>query len=124
MYTLGYAWTKSFGAAFVAGLLFAFHPARISDPVHLNVVGNAWTPLALLLAHRLFQRRRWRDAAGLTFFAGLQMLESFYPLFTLAIIAALHGFVPSRAKPHSEPRQAAHPGILGRDNAHSAQLLL
>jgi hypothetical protein len=91
MYALGYAWTKSVGAAFVAGLLFGFHPARISDPVHLNVVGNAWTPLALLFAHRLFQRYQWRDAAGLILFFGLQMLESFYPLFMLAIITGVYG---------------------------------
>jgi hypothetical protein len=91
MYALGYAWTKSVGAAFVAGLLFGFQPARISDPIHLNVVGNAWTPLALLFAHRLFQRDRWRDAVGLILFFGLQMLESFYPLFTLVIITAVYG---------------------------------
>jgi hypothetical protein len=91
MYALVYAWTKSVGAAFIAGLLFGLHPARIYDPIHLNVVGNVWTPLALLFAHRLFQTRRWRDAAGLTLFFGLQTLESFYPLFTLTLIASVYG---------------------------------
>jgi hypothetical protein len=91
MYALVHYWTASPGAAFVAGLLFAIHPNRVVDPGHPFVHGNQWTPLALLFAHRLFVRRRWRDAAGLVLFVGLQLLESFYQVVALAILGGTYG---------------------------------
>jgi hypothetical protein len=91
MYTLAYSWTRNVSAAFTAGFLFGLHPARLSHlPYHPFVIGSAWTVLALLFAHWLFRRQRWGDMAGLTLCAGLQMLESFYPLFTLIILGGVY----------------------------------
>lgn len=91
MFALALSWTGSVPAAFVAGLLFAFHPARLSNPAHPFVHGNLWTPLALLAAERLFARRRWRDAAGLALFLVLQLLESLYQVIALAILGGTFG---------------------------------
>ena len=91
MYALAYSWTRSAGAAFVAGLLFAFHPSRVGNPAHPFVHGNQWAPLVLLFAHRLFARERWRDAAGLGLFLGLQLLESFYQVVALVVLGGTYG---------------------------------
>jgi acetyl esterase/lipase len=86
MYALAYHWTRSAGAAFVAGLLFAFHPVRVGNPAKPFLHANQWTPLVLLFAHRLFVRRRWRDAAGLVLCTSLQLLESFYQVLALLLV--------------------------------------
>jgi hypothetical protein len=91
MYVLVYCWTGSAGAAFVAGLLFGFDPARINDPGHASVHANMWTPLALLFAQRTFTAGRWRDVLGLASALGLQVLESFYQLLALAILGGVYG---------------------------------
>jgi hypothetical protein len=91
MYALAHHWTGDAGAAFVAGLLFAFHPVRVADPSHPFAVANQWTPLALLFAHRLFVRGGWADAAGLALFVGLQLLEAFYQVLALGILGGVYG---------------------------------
>ncbi|HWP66220.1 MAG TPA: hypothetical protein VNO26_09930 [Candidatus Limnocylindria bacterium] len=91
MFALVFYWTGSTGAALVAGLLFGFEPARLTDVSHPYIHGNAWAPLALLAAHRLFARRRWRDAALLAVALALQMLESFYPALAFAMVGGVYG---------------------------------
>jgi len=91
MYALALYWTRSVPAAFVAGLVFAFNAARLSNPAHPFVHGNLWTPLALLFVHRLFAQQRWRDAAALALVIGLQLLESFYQVLALALIGGVYG---------------------------------
>ncbi len=91
MYALVFSFTQSASAAFVAGLVFAFHPQRINDLMHPDVHGNQWTPLALLFAHRTLAGGRWRDAAGLTLFLTLQLLGSMYQLLALAVLGGTYG---------------------------------
>lgn len=91
MYALVATWTRSAAAAFVAGLLFAFHPTRILDTPHPYVHGDQWTPLALFFAHRLFTRRRWSDAFGLAACLVLQTMESIYPLFICLLVGGPYG---------------------------------
>jgi hypothetical protein len=91
MFALILYWTGSTGAALVAGLLFGFEPARLSDVAHPFIHGNAWTPLVFLCTHRLFARRRWLDAALLAIALSLQMLESFYPALALALVGSVYG---------------------------------
>jgi len=50
MYALAYYWTRSTAAAFVAGLLFAFMPQHLLTARWPSIIGNQWTPLALLFA--------------------------------------------------------------------------
>src|SRR5262249_22205239 len=98
MYALAEAWAGSAAAAFVAGLLFAFHPGRL---VHLSkpyLVENAWTPLLLLFTHRLLVRGRWRDAALVVLFGGLQLLASFYQVIGAALLVGAFGLLLAIAR--------------------------
>lgn len=104
MYTLSYFWTGHPGAAFLAGFLFAFHPARVTNLAHPFTFGNLWTPLALLAAHQLFTRQRWRDACLLALTLSLQLLESLYPLLALTILGGTYGLFLIARSPSSLPR--------------------
>lgn len=91
MYVLVAYWTGNPGAAFVAGLLFAFQPQRLTNVIHPYVEANDWTVIALLAAHLLFTRGRWIDAAMLTGAIALQTLESIYPVLALAVLGSSYG---------------------------------
>lgn len=91
MFALLLYWTGSVPAALVAGFLFGFNPGRLADVSHPYVHGNVWAPLAILLAHRLFSRRRWLDAALLAAALALQMLESLYPALAMALVGGTYG---------------------------------
>jgi len=90
MFALVFTVTRSTPAALVAGLLFALHPARLSNTAQPYWMGNHWTPLALAFAYRLFVHRRWRDALGLTAFTALQLLDSFYPVVAFALVGGTY----------------------------------
>lgn len=52
------------GAAFFAGLAFAFAPFRMDNTAHLQVLSMQWMPLTILALIRFMQRpTRWRFAA-------------------------------------------------------------
>jgi hypothetical protein len=91
MWALVYHWTGRVGPAFVAGLLFAFHPQRILATENVFAHSNIGMPLALLFADRLFRGRRWRDAVGLGLAIGLQVVESIYQTLALAILGGVYG---------------------------------
>jgi len=91
MYALVFGFTRSSGAGFVAGLVFAFHPGRLDNPAHPMVHGNLWAPLALLFADRLFATGRWGPAFGLAGALALALLESFYQILGLTILGGVFG---------------------------------
>jgi hypothetical protein len=90
MYALAYHWTRTFPAALVAGAAYLFVPARLQYVAWPGIVGNQWTPLVLLFAHRLAQSGRWRDALGLAAFVAMQILESVYQMVPLAVYGAVY----------------------------------
>lgn len=91
MYFLALRFTRSPGAAFVAGLAFALVPGRLIDPSHPYVHGDLWAPAVLLFLHRLFVSGKWRDALGLAFFLNLEVFESLYPLISTCLLASAYG---------------------------------
>lgn len=91
MYALAWRSTGSGAAALVAGLLFAFTGQRLATANWPAIVGNQWTPLALLFLHRLLARERWSDAVALALCASLQILESFYQMVPLALLGGVCG---------------------------------
>ncbi len=106
MHALIHAWTGDTAAAFVAGTLFAVHPSRIGDLVHLSAVGNYWTVASLLFLTRFFARPTWAAAGALGMTAGAQLLESIYPLLPHAIIfSAMSVWLAWRHR-HELPRLA------------------
>lgn len=91
MYAFAFFWTRSIPAALIAALLFSLHPLRSTNPAHLFATANLWTPLALLAAHRLMQGGSWRAAFALAATLILQLLESFYQVFGLALLGGVYG---------------------------------
>jgi hypothetical protein len=75
-------------AAFIAGLVFAFAPYRISQMGHLQVLACFWFPLALLALHAYVEERR---ARWLVLFGAAWLLQSwtngYFMLFGGLIIA-------------------------------------
>ncbi len=86
MHALVRTWTGEHVAAAVAGTLFAVHPARIGDLVHLSAVGNYWTVASLLCLTTFFARPTWMRALALGVTTSAQLLESIYPLVPHAMI--------------------------------------
>ncbi len=91
MYALCRALNANRGAAFLAGLLFAFAPFRIDNNAHLQVLSMQWMPLAMLAMIRLIQQpTKWR-ALAVTATTALIALSSIYyaVMFATALLAFL-----------------------------------
>lgn len=88
MYWLVRDWTRSPPAALSAALLYAFHPLKVSDPVHLYIPDMTWLLLALSFFQRWLERGRWRDVVGLGLAAAGQIGGSLYPLIASAAIGS------------------------------------
>jgi hypothetical protein len=93
MFALALYWTGSVPASFVAGLLFAFHPSRALNLIHLAVAGNHWAPFVLLCFENVLARARVRDFGWLALTATLQGLTGAYPLIALAVFGVPYGLV-------------------------------
>jgi hypothetical protein len=81
--------TGSPRAAFVAGLIYAFVPYRMTQAPHLQVMSSQWMPFALYGLRRYFDTRRVRPLAG----AGLALLAQnlscgYYLLYFSPFVAA------------------------------------
>jgi hypothetical protein len=77
-------------AAFLAGLLFAFHAQRYVNLYHLHQLGTFYLPLALLLTERWLEGARRRDAAALAVVVALQLLSSFYLAYAIVLLYAAY----------------------------------
>ncbi len=91
MYALCRSLNAVRGAAFIAGLAFAFAPFRMDNNAHLQVLSMQWMPLAVLAVIRYVQRpTRWRFAAA-SATVTLAALSSVYytMLFGTALIVFL-----------------------------------
>lgn len=91
MYALAFFWTRSVPAALIAALLFALHPLRSTNPAHLFALANLWTPIALLAAYKMMKTGSWLATAVLAISLVLQLLESFYQVFGLALLGGVYG---------------------------------
>lgn len=69
MFRLVRTLTNSLGAAWIAGIVFAFIPYHFQRLPHLHLIFNAWIPLLLEALVLFAARRSWRGAAwlGVTF---------------------------------------------------------
>ncbi len=80
MFWLVWDVTKRPGAAFLAGLVFAFAPYHLSRALaQAHLASIQWWPFYILFLRRAWQSLRWRDAlaaavfAALTLWSGLQL---------------------------------------------------
>jgi hypothetical protein len=89
MYALVHRLTRSAGAAFIAGLAFAFAPYRVSQLPHIQMLATFWAPLALLGLHAYIEtgRRRWLALYGAAWV--LQGASNGYALVMFSILVGL-----------------------------------
>ena len=80
------SWTGNPMAGAIAGLLYGFHSARLSDPTHLYVPDTVWTLLALFAFRRWLTQGSWRDVVTLGLCISLQVGGSLYPLLAGAAV--------------------------------------
>jgi hypothetical protein len=77
-------------AAFVAGLVFAFVPYRLSQSSHLQVLSAQWMPFALYGFRRYFDTGRWPPLAGAALALLAQNLSCGYYLLYFSPFAAAY----------------------------------
>jgi hypothetical protein len=82
--------TRSSGAAFVAGLAYAFAPYRFASLAHLQVLSSAWMPFVLFGLRRHFETRRTAPLAGAGVAWVVQNLSCGYYLLFFAPVALLY----------------------------------
>jgi hypothetical protein len=80
MYALCRALGANRGAAFLAGVCFAFAPFRLDNTAHLQVLSMQWMPLALLAIIRYVQRPSRARFVGVAGTVALSALSSVYYL--------------------------------------------
>ncbi|MBY0279713.1 hypothetical protein K2Z84_30635 [Candidatus Binatia bacterium] len=116
MYALVFHWSRSTAAALVAGLVFLLQPIRSTDPQHLFIHADHWTPLVLLFLHRLLRHGRWHDVIWLCAAATLQLLASAYNVLEAAVVVGVCGTAMAahhrRSLPRLLPKLATAAAIL------------
>jgi len=88
-------------SAWVAGLAFAFAPARWAQISHLQVLMSGWMPLALWALHLYLRTASRRWLAAFTAFALLESLSNSYFAYFLALpggIVALGGLAAAAGR--------------------------
>ncbi len=78
MYLLARYFTGKPLAAFVAALIYAFAPYRLSEIDHIHVIAGEWIPLVFLFLDLSMKQRRWRHWSLCALFYLLQLLSSIY----------------------------------------------
>ena len=90
MFVLVRHFTRSSGAAFVAGLLLQLVTTRILDGGHPFLHAEFWLPFALLCLHRLFVTGRLLPAIGIFVFLSLQALETIYMILGCFVVVGVY----------------------------------
>ncbi len=83
-------------AAVVAGLIFAFAPARFAQVGHLQVLMSGWMPIALWALHGYVETRSRRALAACIAAFLVESLSNGYYIYFLALpvaVVALHALV-------------------------------
>ncbi len=99
------------GAAFVAGLLAAFAPARYGELSHLHMLVLGWAPLVLWAVLRAWRTRQWRWLAAGAVFLTLQLQSSLHlAVFTTLLLGISLPFmlVLTRLRDSATQAEAAH----------------
>jgi hypothetical protein len=79
------------GAAFLAGLVFAFAPYHVSGNFdgQMNLANVQWIPLCVLFLLRIVDHRRWQDAIAAGVFGALASLDCWF----FAIFLGMWGLI-------------------------------
>ena len=89
MYWLVTELTGRRDAGLLAGLIFAFAPARIAQISHVQILMSGWMPLALLMLHRFLRSQSRAALAGFVVFFVVQAYSNGYYLYFLGLASAI-----------------------------------
>ena len=89
MYLFAYDQTRSQAGAWIAGLIFGFFPATLSDGGHINMLPVGWLPLALIYLDRVVRAGGWHNALMAGLFLALLGITRWQLLAIGAIPAAI-----------------------------------
>jgi hypothetical protein len=100
MYLLVWRLTRSAGAAFLAGLAYAFAPYRTGHLGHIQILLSFWMPLSLLGLHACLESRRWRWLGLFAVTWALQGTTNGYSLvyFSLVVVLWVGWFMVRRGR--------------------------
>ncbi len=100
MYLLVWRLTRNAGAAFLAGLAYAFAPYRAGQVGHIQVLMSFWMPLSLLGLHAYLDTQRWRWLLLFAVSWALQGASNGYLLvyFTFAVAMWVAWFAIARSR--------------------------
>ncbi len=93
MYALTHRFTHNRGAAFIAGMAFAFNPFRFAHLDHVQLLSAQWVPFTLLFLDRLIHHPNRRNTLGLVFFMNVQVLSSYYYALFFAVALVILGSI-------------------------------
>jgi len=82
--------TRNGSAALIAGVVFAFAPARISQLGHNQLLSTQWLPLIVLFLYRFILRQKITDLIAFSSFILLQILCSLYLGYFGLLVAAIY----------------------------------
>ena len=89
MYLLVWRLTRHAGAAFLAGLAYAFAPYRTGHIGHIQILLSFWMPLSLLGLHAFLESRRWRWLVLFAATWALQGAANGYALVYFSLVVVL-----------------------------------
>ncbi|OQY44767.1 MAG: hypothetical protein B6242_11970 [Anaerolineaceae bacterium 4572_78] len=98
MYLLVLYWTRKRGAAFIAGLAFAFAPYRLASIAHLQLLTVQWLPYSLLTFELLLNKKNTNQKLNIiafqfVVFTTLQILSSWYLAVFTTMILSIYGII-------------------------------
>lgn len=82
-------WTGNRWAGLVAGIIFAFVPARLNHWAHLHQLSIHWLPFIILALDRWLARRQWPDLVLFGLFLNWQLLSTVNYIPQTIILVAL-----------------------------------
>jgi hypothetical protein len=113
MYALVRHLARSWTAALLSGVIFAFCVFRFAHLAHLELLFFAWIPLCFLYLHRFFDSLAWKDLLAAAFFYLLQVGScAYYGEFLTVFVAVFFVFFMFHKRLYREPRFWLRAGIV------------
>jgi hypothetical protein len=114
-------WTGNRWAGLVAGMIFAFLPARLNHWAHLHQLSIQWLPFIILSLDRWLARKQWRDVALLGLFLNLQLLSAVNYVPQTIMLVGVYALVRAAyyvLRSAYQARQERAPQHATRDTRH------